>query len=123
MAKDDPVRFGAEFGPKRTDNSTGVSLSTFKNLVWISNLGGLLLCAIGLELIVVQQQGYWGLGAIVAGVIVALFPSNYEIVGMEAIQEGLENDSEKQNKEDLDDSENQQQWWNESEEDLKDSNQ
>jgi len=123
MAKEDPVRFGAEFGPKRTENSTGVSLSTFKNLVWISNLGGLLLCAIGLELIVVQQQGYWGLGAIVAGVIVALFPSNYEIVGMEAIQEDLENDSEKQKKQDLDDSENQQQWWNESEENLKDSNQ
>ena len=123
MAKEDPVRFGAEFGPKRTENSTGVSLSTFKNLVWISNLGGLLLCAIGLELIVVQQQGYWGLGAIVAGVIVALFPSNYEIVGMEAIQEGLENDSEKPLKEDLDDSEKQQQWWNESEENVKDSNQ
>ncbi len=123
MAKEDPVRFGAEFGPKRTENSTGVSLSTFKNLVWISNLGGLLLCAIGLELIVVQQQGYWGLGAIVAGVIVALFPSNYEIVGMEAIQEDLVNDSEKQKTEDLDDSENRQQWWNESEENLKDSNQ
>jgi len=123
MAKEDPVRFGAEFGPKRTENSTGVSLSTFKNLVWISNLGGLLLCAIGLELIVVQQQGYWGLGAIVAGVIVALFPSNYEIVGMEAIQEELENDSEKQKKESLDDSENRQQWWNESEENLKDSSQ
>ena len=123
MAKEDPVRFGAEFGPMRTENSTGVSLSTFKNLVWISNLGGLLLCAIGLELIVVQQQGYWGLGAIVAGVIVALFPSNYEIVGMEAIQENLENDTEKQKKEDLDDSENRQQWWNESEENLKDSNQ
>jgi|TARA_B000000565_G_scaffold8131_1_gene6417 hypothetical protein len=123
MAKEDPVRFGAEFGPKRTENSTGVSLSTFKNLVWISNLGGLLLCAIGLELIVVQQQGYWGLGAIVAGVIVALFPSNYEIVGMEAIQEGLENDSEKQKKEGLEDSENRKQWWNESEENLKDSNQ
>ena len=123
MAKEDPVRFGAEFGPKRTENSTGVSLSTFKNLVWISNLGGLLLCAIGLELIVVQQQGYWGLGAIVAGVIVALFPSNYEIVGMEAIQEELENDSEKQKKEDLDDSEDRQQWWNESEENLKDPKQ
>ena len=123
MAKEDPVRFGAEFGPKRTENSTGVSLSTFKNLVWISNFGGLLLCAIGLELIVVQQHGYWGLGAIVAGVIVALFPSNYEIVGMEAIQEELENDSEKQKKESLDDSENRQQWWNESEENLKDSNQ
>ncbi len=123
MAEEDPVRFGAEFGPKRTENSTGVSLSTFKNLVWISNLGGLLLCAIGLELIVVQQQGYWGLGAIVAGVIVALFPSNYEIVGMEAIQEDIENDSEKQKKEGLEDSENRKQWWNESEENLKDSNQ
>ena len=109
MAKEDPLRFGAEFGPKRTENSTGVSLSTFKNLVWISNLGGLLLCAIGLELIVVQQQGYWGLGAIVAGVVVALFPSNYEIVGMEAIQEDLQNDSEKKSKEDLDKSDNQQQ--------------
>ena len=123
MAKEDPVRFGAEFGPKRTENSTGVSLSTFKNLVWISNLGGLLLCAIGLELIVVQQQGYWGLGALVAGVIVALFPSNYEIVGMEAIQEDLRNDSEEKSKEDLDKSDNQQQWWNESEENFKDSNQ
>ena len=123
MAKEDPVRFGAEFGPKRTEKSTGVSLSTFKNLVWISNLGGLLLCAIGLELIVVQQQAYWGLGAIIAGVIVALFPSNYEIVGMEAIQENFENDSGKQKMEALDESENQQQWWNESEENLKDSNQ
>ena len=91
MAKEDPVRFGAEFGPENREFNW-CSLSTFKNLVWISNLGGLL-CAIGLELIVVQQQGYWGLGAIVAGVIVAL-PSNYEIVGMEAIQEGLENNSE-----------------------------
>ena len=123
MAEEDPVRFGAEFGPKRTENSTGGSLSTFKNLVWISNLGGLLLCAIGLELIVVQQQAYWGLGAIIAGVIVALFPSSYEIVGMEAIQEGLEKDSGKQKREALDESENQQQWWNESEENLKDSNQ
>ena len=109
MAEEDPVRFGAEFGPKRTENSTGVSLSTFKSLVWVSNLGGLLLCAIGLELIVVQQQAYWGLGAIIAGVIVALFPSNYEIVGMEAIQEDLENDSGKQKREVLDESENQQQ--------------
>ena len=86
MEKEDPVRFGAEFGPKRTENSTGVSLGTFKNLVWISNLGGLLLVAIGLELIMVQQQFYLGVAAIVGGVAVALFPSNYEIVGMEAIQ-------------------------------------
>ena len=91
MEKEDPVRFGAEFGPKRAENSTGVSLGTFKNLVWISNLGGLLLVAIGLELIMVQQQFYLGVAAIVGGVAVALFPSNYEIVGMEAIQGG--NDS------------------------------
>jgi len=79
----DPVRFGAEFGPKRSQNSTGVSLSTFKTLVWVSNLGGLLLFAIGLELMIVKQQFYFGLGSLVAGVIIALFPSNYEIVGME----------------------------------------
>ena len=90
MEKEDPVRFGAEFGPKRTENSTGVSLGTFKNLVWISNLGGLLLVAIGLELIMVQQQFYLGVAAIVGGVAVALFPSNYEIVGREATQGGSE---------------------------------
>ena len=87
MAKEDPVRFGAEFGPKRTDNSTGVSLSTFKNLVWISNLGGLILCAIALDMIITGQFKL-GLVCMIAGVIVALFPSNYEIVGMEAIQGG-----------------------------------
>ena len=87
MAKEDPVRFGAEFGPKRTDNSTGVSLSTFKNLVWISNLGGLILCAIALEMIITGQFQL-GLVWMIEGVIVALYPSNYEIVGMEAIQGG-----------------------------------
>jgi len=79
----DPVRFGAEFGPKRSQNSTGVSLSTFKTLVWVSNIGGLMLFAIGLELMIVQQRFYIGLGCIVAGVAIALFPSNYEIVGMD----------------------------------------
>ena len=54
----------------------------------------LLLCAIGLELIMVQQQFYLGVAAIIAGVVVALFPSNYEIVGMEAIQD-TEGNSEK----------------------------
>ena len=43
MGKDDPVRFGAEFGPHRTKRASGVSLSTFKTLVWVSNLGGLFL--------------------------------------------------------------------------------
>ena len=83
MAEEDPLRFGAEFGPKTTKGSTGVSLSTFKTLVWVSNLGGLLLFVIGLELMTVQQRFYLGLGCIVAGIVIALFPSNYEIVGME----------------------------------------
>ena len=82
MAKDDPIRFGAEFGPKRTDRTKGVSLSTFKSLVWVSNLGGLILCAIALELMITGQILH-GLGSKVAGVVIALFPSNYEIVGME----------------------------------------
>ncbi|MBK69840.1 MAG: hypothetical protein CMB53_00350 [Euryarchaeota archaeon] len=82
MASDDPIRFGAEFGPRRTDRTTGVSLSTFKNLVWVSNLGGLILCAIALELMITGQF-LLGLGSMIAGVAIALFPSNYEIVGME----------------------------------------
>ena len=86
MAKDDPVRFGAEFGPKRTGSSTGVSLSTFKTLVWVSNLGGLLLVVIALELMMVHGEFEMALGFMVAGVIVAMFPSNYEIVGMEGIE-------------------------------------
>tara|TARA_B100000073_G_scaffold186281_1_gene154223 strand:+ start:1087 stop:1374 length:288 start_codon:yes stop_codon:yes gene_type:complete len=94
MAKDDPVRFGAEFGPKRTGTSTGVSLSTFKTLVWVSNLGGLLLVVIGLELMIVQSEFFMALGCIVAGVIVAMFPSNYEIVGMEGIEVDSGNDNQ-----------------------------
>ncbi|MDE0954132.1 MAG: hypothetical protein OR994_05610 [Candidatus Poseidoniales archaeon] len=86
MKEDEPVRFGAEFGPKRTENSTGVSLSTFKTLVWVSNLGGLLLVVIGLELMMVQSQFYMALFCIVGGVVIALFPSNYEIVGMESVE-------------------------------------
>ena len=94
MAKDDPVRFGAEYGPKRTGTSTGVSLSTFKTLVWVSNLGGLLLVVIGLELMIVQSEFFMALGCIVAGVIVAMFPSNYEIVGMEGIEVESGNDNQ-----------------------------
>ncbi|MAP65038.1 MAG: hypothetical protein VW970_03065 [Candidatus Poseidoniales archaeon] len=94
MAKDDPVRFGAEFGPKRTGTSTGVSLSTFKTLVWVSNLGGLLLVVIGLELMIVQSEFFMALGCIIAGVIVAMFPSNYEIVGMEGIEVESGNDNQ-----------------------------
>lgn len=79
----DPLRFGAEFGPYRSKHQSGVSLSTFKTLVWVSNLGGLLLVVIALEMMIVQQRFYWGIGAMILGIIVALFPSNYEIVGME----------------------------------------
>ncbi|MFL2957273.1 MAG: hypothetical protein ACJZ4Z_00575 [Candidatus Thalassarchaeaceae archaeon] len=83
MEKSDPLRFGAEFGPKGVENPSGVSLSTFKTLVWVSNVGGLILFAIGLELMVVQQSFGIGLALLIAGVVIALFPSNYEIRGME----------------------------------------
>ena len=75
-------RFGGEFGPYRKPGTQGVSLSTFKTLVWTSNIGGLLLCVLALELLFVQQRFNWGFLALLAGVAVALFPSNYEIVGM-----------------------------------------
>ena len=90
MEDKEPLRFGAEFGPKRSSRSSGVSLSTFKTLVWVSNLGGLILFVIGLELMVVMQSFYLGLGCIIAGIIIALFPSNYEIVGMDDIAIGDE---------------------------------
>ncbi len=81
------LRFGGEFGPKRGPNTKGVGLSTFKSMVWISNIGGLTLCAIALELFIVQQSFGWGLFCLIAGIIIAIFPSNYEIVGMEEIPE------------------------------------
>ena len=90
MEDKEPLRFGAEFGPKRSSRSSGVSLSTFKTLVWVSNLGGLVLFVIGLELMVVMQSFYLGLVCIVAAIIIALFPSNYEIVGMDDIAIGDE---------------------------------
>ena len=82
----DPVRFGAEFGPYRSSRTTGVTLSTFKTLVWTSNIGGLILMVIGLELMIVQKSYTWALLCCVVGVAIALFPSNYEIVGMEEDQ-------------------------------------
>lgn len=82
---EEPVRFGAEFGPYRSQQSTGVSLSTFKTLVWVSNIGGLLLVVFALEMMVVQQRFYLGLAAAIIGIAIALFPSNYEIVGMEPL--------------------------------------
>ena len=76
MGKDDPVRFGAEFGPHRTKRASGVSLSTFKTLVWVSNLGGLFLFAIGMELMI--RGSFWfGISCIVIGVAIALFPPKH----------------------------------------------
>ena len=75
-------RFGGEFGPYRKPGTSGVSLSTFKTLVWTSNIGGLILVALALELLFVQKAFGWGFASLVAGVAIALFPSNYEIVGM-----------------------------------------
>ncbi len=90
-SKEDAQRFGGEFGPYRSGETKGVSLSTFKTLVWTSNIGGLVLVAISLEMFITQRW-FWGIICLVAGIIIALFPSNYEIVGMEQKQE--ENDSE-----------------------------
>ena len=81
--KKEALRFGGEFGPLRKEGTKGVGLSTFKSMVWISNVGGLTLVAIALELFIVQQSFGWGLFCLIAGIIIALFPSNYEIVGME----------------------------------------
>ena len=82
-ANNDPIKFGAEFGPSSVSGtSQGVSLGTFKQLVWLSNVGGLILFVIGLELLLVQGMPVWGIGLLLAGTIVALFPSNFEIVGM-----------------------------------------
>ena len=41
-----------------------------------------------------QQRFYLGLACIVAGIVIALFPSNYEIVGMDGfdLEEGGSND-------------------------------
>ena len=37
---------------------------------------------LALEMLFVRQMFFWGLMALLAGVAVALFPSNYEIIGM-----------------------------------------
>ena len=86
-AKNDAQRFGGEFVPYRTPGTTGVPLSTFKTLVWTSNIGGLLLVVIALEMLFVRQMFFWGLMALLGGVAIALFPSNYEILGMSGSDE------------------------------------
>ena len=84
MTDEKPIRFGAEFGPESISGHTkGVGLATFKRLVWISNLGGLLLVAIALEMAIAYRMFWWALVVGIAGVLVALFPSNYEIMGMD----------------------------------------
>ena len=66
--KSDAQRFGGEFGPFRKGDTTGVSLSTFKSLVWISNIGGLILVVLALEMLFVRQMFGWGLLALLGGV-------------------------------------------------------
>ena len=81
--QDTAQRFGGEFGPFRKEGTPGVTLSTFKTLVWTSNIGGMLLVVIALEMLFARQMFGWGLVCLILGVAIALFPSNYEIVGME----------------------------------------
>ena len=74
MAEDKPIRFGAEFGPESMSGTTkGVGLATFKRLVWISNLGGLLLVAIALEMAIAYQMFWSALVVGIAGVLVHYF--------------------------------------------------
>ena len=81
--QDTAQRFGGEFGPYRKEGTPGVSLSTFKTLVWTSNIGGMILVVIALEMLFVRQMFGWGLASLIFGVVIALCPSNYEIVGMD----------------------------------------
>jgi uncharacterized membrane protein len=85
--QDTAQRFGGEFGPFRKEGTPGVTLSTFKTLVWTSNIGGMLLVVIALEMLFVRQMFGWGLMCLVLGVAVAFFTTNYEIVGMEETEE------------------------------------
>ncbi|MDE0870085.1 MAG: hypothetical protein OSA21_07220, partial [Candidatus Poseidoniaceae archaeon] len=85
-------RFGGEFGPYRKEGTPGVSLSTFKTLVWTSNIGGMILVVIALEMLFVRQMFGWGLASLILGVVIALFPSNYEIVGMDDGQPASKDD-------------------------------
>ena len=49
---------------------------------------------IGLELLIVTHAYTWAMICFIAGVAIALFPSNYEIVGMEQEETQSEPDSE-----------------------------
>ena len=64
------------------EGTTGVSLGTFKTLVWTSNIGGLILVVIALELLFVQQEFGWGLLSLIGGSDRSL-PIKHEIVGMD----------------------------------------
>ena len=48
---------------------------------------------IGLELMIVQKSYTWALLCCIIGVAIALFPSNYEIVGMEEDQNSDSSDA------------------------------
>ena len=49
----------------------------------VSNLGGLTRVVIGLELLIAPQRFGWELFFCILGEAVALFPSNYEISGID----------------------------------------
>ena len=89
----EPIRFGAEFGPYRSSRSSGVSLSTFKTLVWTSNVGGLILMVIGLELLIVTHA-YTCDDLFHRRCRNRTLPFELEIVGMEPEESQSESDSE-----------------------------
>jgi hypothetical protein len=47
----------------------------------------LILVVIALEMLFVRQMFGWGLFCLIFGVAIAMFPSNYEIVGMDESNE------------------------------------
>jgi hypothetical protein len=47
-------------------------------------------------MMIVQQRFYWGIATLLAGVLVALFPSNYEIVGMKSEVDGDESSEDEE---------------------------
>jgi hypothetical protein len=48
---------------------------------------------------IVQQRFWWGLAAAIAGIAIALFPSNYEITGMETLEGSEDEEGEAQDEE------------------------
>ncbi len=45
-------------------------------------------------MMIVQQRFWWGLAAAIAGIAIALFPSNYEITGMETLEGSVDDEEQ-----------------------------